>query len=145
MRETVVFNGIAYHRYPDSNSYTNRAYFTGSISGRTVRLHQEIFKYAKGDIPPGYHVHHKDGNTLNNSIENLVLSSEHDHHSHHTTECFEVINNGLRDFWKKQKYRQVQCPECGKIYNTRSTKDVKFCSSSCWNRFHYRKRHQKVD
>lgn len=144
-RETIVFNGIAYHRYPESKTFTNRAYYTGSIGGKTVRLHQTIYENQFGAVPKGFHVHHKDGNTLNNSINNLVLASVHDHHSHHTLNNSDNLYKGKRKFWDNQKYREVECPECGKKYNTRSTRDVKFCSSNCWNIYHYRLKSKGVD
>ena len=104
MRETIVFNGVAYHRYPDSENQANRAYFLGSIDGKAVRLHQEIYKFYRGKIPRGFHVHHKDGNTLNNSIDNLELKLKHDHHSGHCydPEIAEKQYNGKIRFWEKQ-------------------------------------------
>lgn len=46
-------------------------------------LHRLIFEDFYGYIPDGYHVHHKDGNKLNNCILNLQLISEKEHHSLH--------------------------------------------------------------
>lgn len=144
-KETIVFEGVAYHRYPESKSSVNRAYFTGSIDGETVRLHQKIYESHFGKVPAGFHVHHKDGNTLNNSIDNLELASEHDHHSHHTIKSADKIYKGKKAFWGKQQYREVVCLECGKNYQTRSTRDAKFCSSNCWNKFHYKLKRNRVD
>ena len=48
-------------------------------------LHRLIYEEAHGKIPNGYHVHHKDGNKLNNSIDNLELLEKREHHSLHST------------------------------------------------------------
>jgi len=39
-----------------------------------------------GPIPPNHVVHHKDGNKLNNSINNLELMSKKQHQQHHAGE-----------------------------------------------------------
>ena len=63
------FNGKEYKLYPGER------YFSRGCK----RLHREVWKSYYGDIPKGYHVHHKDENTWNNEIENLELvkGSEH--------------------------------------------------------------------
>lgn len=48
-------------------------------------LHRLIYEEVHGKIPDGYHVHHKDGNKLNNSIDNLELLEKRKHHSLHST------------------------------------------------------------
>ena len=48
-------------------------------------VHQYIWMVANGcDIPNGYHIHHIDGNPLNNSIYNLELIDEKTHLSEHS-------------------------------------------------------------
>lgn len=34
-------------------------------------LHRLVYEDAHGKIPDGYHVHHKDGNKINNVLSNL--------------------------------------------------------------------------
>ena len=58
-----VFNGKEY------KLYAGERYF----SRGTKRLHREVWKLYNGQIPKGYHVHHKDENTWNNDISNLEL------------------------------------------------------------------------
>src|SRR3989338_8920269 len=61
------FNGIIY--------YLSYRYFQ-SFGGK--RLHQEVWKYHKGDQGT-LHIHHKDGDRANNQIENLILKSPVEH------------------------------------------------------------------
>lgn len=58
---TQIFNGKEYRLYKGER------YF----SRGTKRLHRVVWEFYNGEIPFGYHIHHKDGNTSNNSIENL--------------------------------------------------------------------------
>lgn len=47
-------------------------------------IHRIIWMVANGcDIPEGYHIHHIDGNKLNNSIYNLELVQGNEHLSEH--------------------------------------------------------------
>lgn len=72
LSETVQrFNGASYYR---CGQYYQR---------KGVRLHRAVWEYHNGEIPKGYHVHHKDGNRANNSIENLELMKGESHLSLH--------------------------------------------------------------
>lgn len=51
-----------------------RKYVSAWISGRSVRLHKFIYKANNG-----YHVHHRDGDPLNNRRSNLVAVSPREH------------------------------------------------------------------
>jgi hypothetical protein len=87
--ERVVFNGIIFRRYPDSENWADRMYFTPGIADKkrgTLRLHQGIWKGENGPIPEGHHVHHKDENPLNNDPSNLVCLTGEEHHAHHLAE-----------------------------------------------------------
>ena len=48
-------------------------------------LHRLIFEDFYGWIPEGYHVHHKNGNKLDNCIMNLQLIRKDEHHRLHQT------------------------------------------------------------
>lgn len=88
--ETIIFDGKAYHRYPDSKSQTLRDYYRHHPAKSVVLfLHREVWKRCHGRaIPKGYHVHHKDEDTGNNAIENLELLSYSDHmRRHHAGKC----------------------------------------------------------
>ena len=57
-------------------------YWISTTSPR-VRAHVWVWKYHHNLIPKGWHVHHRDENKSNNSIENLTIMSVSDHVSHH--------------------------------------------------------------
>ena len=84
--DTVIFNGVKFRRYPDSRNRADREYYRPS--GRNIikgvqHLHREIWKSVHGPIPGGYHVHHVDGNPLNNDIGNLDCKPGSEHLSEH--------------------------------------------------------------
>lgn len=66
---TQYFDGGLYRLWP-SEVYLSRG-------GK--RLHRDVWTSAFGPIPLGCHIHHRDGNVLNNRIDNLecVPASEH--------------------------------------------------------------------
>lgn len=46
-------------------------------------VHRLVYEHFNGSIPNGYIIHHKDGNKLNNRIENLQLMSSKEHRVEH--------------------------------------------------------------
>lgn len=80
--ETVEFNGRKYRRYPESSNPAHRRYF-----GRSgARLHRDVWEYHNGPVPSGMHIHHIDGDTGNNDIQNLACVSRADHWKEHAEE-----------------------------------------------------------
>lgn len=95
-RETVIFNGIEFRRYPNSSKSSDRNYFrpgSAHIRAGVQTLHREIWKAAYGAIPDGYDIHHKDENPLNNNLDNLECLSKSDHAARHAESMTE---------WRKQ-------------------------------------------
>jgi hypothetical protein len=64
------------------------------------------------------HIHHLDGNRLNNDISNLVLLSDSEHHKLHPSPR-------ATGYFKK-------CIICGKQIYTTPSDDVQFCSLPCY-------------
>lgn len=66
------FNGVRYYRKP--SGYYKACHSTGG-----AYLHRVVWEHHNGPIPEGHHVHHKDHDRNNNTIENLELmpASEH--------------------------------------------------------------------
>ena len=85
VRETIVFNGRRYNRYPESKNPAHRKYF--ARAGR--RLHRDVWEFHNGPIPEGYHVHHIDGDTTNNDISNLCCLPAGEHRRLHRAELSE--------------------------------------------------------
>jgi len=88
-RDVIVFNGVKFRRYPESERDSDRRYYTPGIADRqrgVRRLHEEVWMAHNGPIPEGHHVHHKDHDHLNNDPSNLEALTEEEHHAHHTEE-----------------------------------------------------------
>ena len=161
--ETVVFNGITFRRYPDSPHWSDRAYFRPGISHaqRGVQaLHQEVWKAANGGapIPPGYQVHHADGDPSNNAPENLRLVTRAEHDEEHRTERTERgranppsdaaraaaaewhrseegrawhREHGART-WEGREPENRVCAQCNAVFQTLDRKKAtRFCSNKC--------------
>ena len=84
-RETIEYNGKKYHRYPNAKKSNHRHYYTNHSDSKKppVSLHRQIWMDHYGEIPKGHHIHHKDGNFDNNSIENLECISASEHRKKH--------------------------------------------------------------
>lgn len=55
-------------------------------NGRSCwKLHRVIAELNYGDIPQGYHIHHRDGNRQNNEPYNLEVLSPREHKQRHPT------------------------------------------------------------
>lgn len=66
---TQYFDGGLYRMYP-SERYLSRG-------GRT--LHRDVWSSAFGAIPKDCHIHHKDSDTINNSLSNLECMPKSEH------------------------------------------------------------------
>lgn len=63
------FDGHLYRIWP-----TDRYFSRGG-----ARLHREVWRRAFGPIPPGCHIHHRDGNATNNQLGNLECLPAREH------------------------------------------------------------------
>jgi hypothetical protein len=48
-----------------------------------IPAHHYVWSKHYGDIPKGYHIHHRNGKRIDNRIENLSLMSSDDHIAYH--------------------------------------------------------------
>ena len=62
---------------------TKQGYLLGQFNKKPKRMHIFVWEKYNGKVPNGYYVHHIDGNKNNNSIENLILMTPHEHNLHH--------------------------------------------------------------
>lgn len=160
--DIFVFNGVVYRRYPASKHANKRKYYWPSphlAKKGYGALHVEIWKSAHGDIPPGWHVHHRDGNPLNNALENLECVSPGDHIRIHMLEperiersreqCHrmrplaykwrgseegrEYYRRRAKKAWECREPVERQCEQCGATYSTLKidVSQSRFCSAKC--------------
>lgn len=64
----------------------SNGYLKFSHEGKETYVHRYEWETHRGSIPEGFHVHHIDGDRLNNSLDNLELITESDHHKYHDRE-----------------------------------------------------------
>ena len=68
-------------KYQSKNNTNN--YWVIQSKGVGYKEHRLISEYHQGSIPNGYQVHHNDGNSLNNTPDNLNVVSIHEHNMLH--------------------------------------------------------------
>lgn len=160
------FNGERFYRYDGEKRYFRRPSRRGE-----QYLHRVVWMFYHGDIQPGYHIHHIDGDRSNNQPSNLELVPSKKHHQLHyqaDKEAWKLARKaGLckaRDAakewhkseegrsWHRRHYANVAeklhegagelvCLWCKKPFMA-GTKRSLFCSRNCKTRHRY---HAKTD
>lgn len=152
MEKHQYFNGLKFTRDEKTGYYLN--------STIRKRIHRYVWEHYNGEIPEGYHIHHKDGDKSNNSIENLVLWTPQKHAAFHGNEyaknnydkMIENLNENARPKaaewhrseegrkWHSQHAKKVNeslekkiyiCRQCGTEYEAKPNGRKKFCSNKC--------------
>ena len=73
-RRTGQFGGAQpEHNPPGTPWLGSNGYLKITHNGQETYVHRSVWEQHSGWIPPGYHIHHKDGNKLNNRLSNLEL------------------------------------------------------------------------
>ena len=88
-------------------------------------LHRVIWEEKNGEIPKWYVIHHKDHNSLNNSIDNLEIMEKSLHCSYHTKEMFK--DDEYRT--KQEKHLEEIRPLAAEWHKSNEWKD--------WHKKHY--------
>ena len=98
MAKTISFNGKRF-------SWDGKYYApVGGYKQEHKRFHQEVWQYYNGEIPKGYHIHHKDGDRANNEINNLEAVKIKEHLSRH-----------YKENWKDKDFREKVRKNCNNI------------------------------
>lgn len=155
VQEVIEFDGVKYRlmgtrRYYLSQSNTNK----GRKSPKG--LHVAIWEFhTKKEVPTGFHIHHKDGNTFNNDIENLECISREQHDKIPKKINMELLREHLekirpltkawhsteegKKFHKRiagmsYKYREkfiIKCLSCRSDVSTYYPQKTKYCGNRC--------------
>lgn len=131
----IIFNGLTFRRYPESIYRSPRSYYyvtpTHKRPGITT-LHREVWKSCIGEIPHGYHIHHKDGNFDNNDISNLECISLKEHKKIHES-TKERLNLSVKNkqVWQSKPKFKMFCQFCKKEFFAYFPSFTKFCSGNC--------------
>jgi hypothetical protein len=115
-----------------------KRYLHKSSNENCEAVHRQIWRAHFGEIPKGSYIHHKDGDTLNNVIENLELVSPRKHN---------IIHHGKWLFEKNGKLFK-KCRVCGKSFERefnfyKDYKRNKFSNlcKKCSNEYRVARRH----
>lgn len=146
---TMIYNGKKY--YISAQGYWTR---DERVNGnrKALLLHRVIWEDNFGPISGNGHIHHIDGNKLNNNLDNLEYHSIASHISIHrkneykcgklsylrnakinslkTHEGKKRHSDGCVKGWENRKYITKRCKRCNTSFKTQSPQR-KWCSSSC--------------
>jgi len=169
MEKFLLLNGVKYYLTSNKKYY----YADEKVDGIRVRrsYHRTLYEtYHNIKIPPKYHIHHVDGNTHNNSIENLEMILGHTHLSEHVKERWqdpEYKANGLihldiqrektkvwhrseqgrvvhseigKKSWESRPMYKKTCGYCSKEFETPFPTRTKLCSHNCNQNMRYKLR-----
>jgi len=147
------FDGVRFYWKPEGYYKSEHYKFGGTT------MHRYVWEFHNGAIPDGFHIHHKDENKANNSIENLEMLSASEHTSHHSSSSewvgsdenkAQILAAGElakewhasedgRDWhsehavksWEGREWHKVNCIECGKEFFTPYPTRAKYCHANC--------------
>lgn len=121
---TQYFDGGLYRLWP-SDSYLSRG-------GR--KLHRDVWKTAFGGIPNSCHIHHRDGNPLNNALHNLECldAREHLSASWQSSPRSKYAPGQHFSETARQKAAEWHGSEAGRLWHSRNAKQSK--SWTKWKR-----------
>ena len=160
----IRFNGYTFRL---SGNYYRRNVWGGEGPSN---LHRAVWAFHNGEIPAGFEVHHKDGDTFNNDISNLECTPMHEHQRQHMLERIErgemqppseyararaaewhKSEDGKewhsahgKATWANRKWHEVACQNCGQMYCTPYPARSKFCHPNCKQEALRKRRGQNV-
>jgi hypothetical protein len=160
----IEFNG---YKYRLSGNYYRRNVWG---SKGPSNLHRAIWEFHNGPIPDGFEIHHKDGDTFNNAVENLEQIAMREHQREHLLEriakgemqppseyalkraaLWHASPDGIewhkqhgKSSWVGREWHPAICQNCGKSYRTPYPSRSKFCHANCKQEALRKRRGQNV-
>ena len=95
-----------------------------------VRLANVVYENEVGAIPAGHEIHHKDYDSTNDSVENLVALPPEEHWKLHSEDRRKLMHKRYED----ADTVQLVCAQCGKTYEKKQwagRRRSMFCSTVC--------------
>lgn len=144
-KKIIIYNGRRY--------YENKGYYFF-----TERLHRRMWEDAYGPIPEDHHIHHKNGNSHDNRLENLECIHKKKHHSMHFSAMRQVeamqrkesrdkanewyrsekgakfLSGASKKGWEERKPIERICVICSAKFTTKNFNGTKYCSQTCRSR-----------
>lgn len=141
-KKIIEYNGRRY--------YYNKGYYYF-----TERLHRRMWEDAYGPIPEDHHIHHKNGNSADNRLENLECIPKREHHLlhfdvekqlkilhspevsekahrwHKTKEGRRTLGEYSKKQWLTRDFVTRKCVVCLKEHQTKNYGRSKYCSQKC--------------
>jgi len=168
LSEIQLIDGFSFRRYPESKNAADRRYYKGHaiVGGKHWYgyAHRYVWETRRGPIPPKHHIHHKDGNTANNSISNLECVAPGQHAARHPLseeqkqrrlENLDAARGNAKIWHSSPEGREFhrmiaprarksfisqerECDQCAKSFMTKKPDHSdRFCSNACksaWRR-----------
>jgi hypothetical protein len=123
-----VINNIKKANFKTGKSIVNGYVIINPVRGKSkaTKEHRSIMEQHLGrKLLSKEHVHHIDGNKLNNDISNLLLTSPKEHTIIH--------NNKPNKKWRSQKNKEIICNNCGIKKTIKNWMKQKYCSRKCYD------------
>ncbi len=84
------------------------------------RLHRYVWEKYNGDIPEGFHIHHKNHDKANNHIDNLALVSHSSHAEHH---MLERETNESYIAWRSENFEKNVRPKAAEWHRSKEGRE----------------------
>jgi uncharacterized protein YbdZ (MbtH family) len=96
-------------------------------------LHRAMWRSEHGNIPHGWHVHHKNEDKDDNRIDNFECLPIREHNLKHAAT---LADNGRRMRQNLQITGEFVCEGCGTPFQAKNNGRNRWCSKKCANAYH---------
>lgn len=92
------WSNLSPQRRPNgTGTVTKDGYVRYGAGGKLVYEHTLVWEAANGPVPKGCHIHHKDEDTSNNVLSNLVCWSASKHKTYHLAKRFKDTCKAVKE------------------------------------------------